>query len=47
MLEHKRRFLRKGDNLALCGVKFTVTETQVRKVNKIKVELQPDEPTDN
>ncbi len=47
MLEHKRRFLRKGDNLTLCGVKFTVTEAQIRKVNKIKVELQPDESTDN
>ncbi len=47
MLEHKRRFLRKGDTLSLCGVKFTVTEAQVRKVNKIKVEIEKDESSDN
>ncbi|MBQ8864183.1 MAG: gliding motility-associated protein GldE [Rikenellaceae bacterium] len=38
MLEHKRRFLRKGDTLTLHGVVFTVTEAQARKVNKIKID---------
>ena len=47
MLEHKRRFLRKGDTLSLCGVKFTVAEAQVRKVNKIKVEIEKNESSDN
>jgi CBS domain containing-hemolysin-like protein len=47
MLEHKRRFLRKGDTLSLCGVKFTVAEAQVRKVNKIKVEVENNESSDN
>ena len=46
MLEHKRRFLRIGDNITLCGVKFTVTEAGARKVNKIKVEIK-NETADN